>query len=430
MNPRTVRLIDVWLGKPICFVLTALRRLGSAMGPPRGPAAPVRKILLIKMIEQGATVLAYRAILRAVELVGRENVYFMVFRENRFILDLLDLVPPENVLEIRSKEPLTLMVDLLRMTLRARRAGIDATVDMEFFSRASAIIGFLTGAPIRVGLHRFTSEGPYRGDLLTHRHQYNPFLHVAAAYYLLVESVKIDPAQTPQPKVLVPQVDFTPPRFVPAANQVAAVQATLDRLAKRPVARPIVLLNSNASDLLPLRRWPTENFIALGKRILEEHPQVTLVLTGGHHEAEAGRQLAADISPLAISTAGETSLCDLIVLYTMADVLVTNDSGPGHFATLTGIASIVLFGPETPEVFGPISRSSEVVRLNLACSPCVNAFNHRFSPCDDPLCMKGITVDTVYERVDRRLRQFKAAAKLTIPGAGQQSRPAVVPTVG
>ena len=44
-------------------------------------AEPVRKILLIKMIEQGATVLAYRAIERAVEMVGRENVYFWVFPE-------------------------------------------------------------------------------------------------------------------------------------------------------------------------------------------------------------------------------------------------------------------------------------------------------------------------------------------------------------
>jgi ADP-heptose:LPS heptosyltransferase len=429
MNPRTVRLIDVWLGKPICFVLTALRRVGSRMAPPRGPVPPVRKILLIKMIEQGATVLAYRAILRAVELVGRENVYFMVFKENRFIFDLLDLVPAENVMEIRSKEPLLLMLDLMRMTLRARRAGIDATVDMEFFSRASAIIGFLTGARIRVGLHRFTSEGPYRGDLLTHRHQYNPFLHVAAAYYLLVESVNIDPTQTPQPKVLVPALDFAPPRFVPAADQVAAVQATLDRLAKRSVGRPIVLLNSNAGDLLPLRRWPTDHFIALGKRILADDPGVTLVITGGPNEAEAARQLAASISPLAISTAGETSLRDLIVLYTMADVLVTNDSGPGHFATMTGIGSIVLFGPETPAVFGPISPASEVIRLNLACSPCVNAFNHRFSPCDDPLCMKGISVEMVYERVNRLLRGGKDRFPLPVAGGAQQPQLAVVPTI-
>src|SRR5690242_16044995 len=154
MNPHTVRRIDVWLGKPACFILTALRKLLAPLAWRRAHGEPVKKILLIKMIEQGATVLAYRAIERAVEKVGRENVYFWVFEDNRFILDLLELVPPENVLVVRTGQPLLLLWDLLRTAIKARIIGIDATVDMEFFSRASAILAVLTGARIRVGLHR------------------------------------------------------------------------------------------------------------------------------------------------------------------------------------------------------------------------------------------------------------------------------------
>jgi ADP-heptose:LPS heptosyltransferase len=427
MNPRTIGAIDVWFGKPMCAALTMVRRTLWFFRPPAKAPCTVKKILLIKVIEQGATVLAYRAIARAVEMVGRENVYFLVFEENRFILDLLDVIPPENVLVIRSKKPVTLFWDLVGAVWRARTLGIDAAIDMEFFSRASAIIGYLTGARVRVGLHRFTSEGPYRGDLLTHRHQYNPFVHVAAAYYVLVDSARSDPSQTPMGKVTVPAIDWSPPRFVPTKEETSRVQATLDRLAGRAVARPIVLLNSNASDLLPLRRWPAESFEELGKRILREHPDVTLAITGGPSEAIPARELAARISPGAISTAGETSLRELIVLYSMADVLVTNDSGPGHFATLTDIASIVLFGPETPSLFGPMGKSTEVVRVDLACSPCVNAFNHRFSPCNDPVCMKEITVDMVYDRVRARLLGWKHRTALPILPASQQAQaPAVI----
>ena len=155
---------------------------------------------------------------------------------------------------------------------------------------------------------------------------------------------------------------------------------------------------------------------------------MTLVITGGPDEAAPAQQLAAEISPRAISTAGETSLRDLIVLYTMADVLVTNDSGPGHFATLTDIASIVLFGPETPALFGPLGRTSQTVHLNLACSPCVNAFNHRFSPCNDAICMKGISVEMVYERVNRRLGDGNGRLALPITMAAQQPALAAVPT--
>jgi ADP-heptose:LPS heptosyltransferase len=159
----------------------------------------------------------------------------------------------------------------------------------------------------------------------------------------------------------------------------------------------------------------------LGKRILQEHPEVTLAITGGPSEASAARELAARISPQVISTAGETTLRELIVLYSMADVLVTNDSGPGHFATMTDIASIVLFGPETPDLFGPLGRGSEVVRRNLACSPCVNAFNHRFSPCNDPVCMKEITVEMVYERVHLRLLTRHRRMSLPVAAVPQHS---------
>src|SRR6202043_3032098 len=151
LNPQAIRRLDSWLGKPACLALTVLRRIGALFSLGRREMEPPQRILLIKMIEQGATVLAYRAIARAVEKVGRENVYFWVFDENRFILDLLGLIPPENVLVVRTKKPLVLLWDLLATAWRARRLGIDATVDMEFFSRASAILAFLSGARRRVG---------------------------------------------------------------------------------------------------------------------------------------------------------------------------------------------------------------------------------------------------------------------------------------
>jgi ADP-heptose:LPS heptosyltransferase len=427
LNPQTIRRLDSWLGKPVCLALTVLRRLVEVFAPAGHDAEPPKKILLIKMIEQGATVLAYRAIDRAVEMVGRENVYFWVFDENRFILDLLELVPPGNVLVVRTKKPMVLLWDLLATAWRARQLGIDATVDMEFFSRASAILGFLTGAKRRVGLHRFTSEGPYRGDLMTHRVQYNPYLHTAAAYYLLIEALLADPRQVPLMKVPVPSIDFTPPRFAPSEKEVERVRSILDRVAGRKVSGPLVLLNPNASDLLPLRRWPTERFIELGRRILDEHPQVAVAITGAPGEQEAAERIAESIGPRGrvISLAGHTTLRELIVLYTLADLLVTNDSGPGHFSSLTGITSVVLFGPETPSVFGPLGENIRAVRADLACSPCVNAMNHRFSPCNNNVCMQMISVDQVYGIVDERLSR-EPKLRLTVLPVEATSRVAGV----
>jgi ADP-heptose:LPS heptosyltransferase len=70
---------------------------------------------------------------------------------------------------------------------------------------------------------------------------------------------------------------------------------------------------------------------------------------------------------------------------------------------MTDIHSIVLYGLETPALFGAIGGRSHIIHTGLACSPCVNAFNHRFSPCKNNLCMQSISVEEVYQAVHASL---------------------------
>ena len=419
MKATTMTAIDRRLGKPLCAALTGVRRLAQFVGRTPSYDEPPRSILFVKMAEQGATVLAYRALCRGVELVGRENVYFWVFEENREILDLLDVVPPANVITVRSKNLITFTIDILRSLWRIRRLGIDATVDMEFLARAPAVLAFLTGAPRRVGLHRFTVEGPYRGDLLTHRVQHNPYLHTAAAYYVLVEALRGSPADVPLLKYQIPPVDGSPPQFRPSDEECRRLRALLEQLAPHSVGSPIVLLNPNASDMLPLRKWPTDRFVELGKRILASRPEATLVITGAPSEQSAAAEVVRAIgSSRVISVAGKTTLRELMVLYTIADILVTNDSGPGHFASMTDIDTVVLFGPETPALYGPLGKNSHVLWNGLACSPCINPFNHRISPCNDNVCMSSISVAQVFSQVQELLAQRARRAVKAVRSEG------------
>ncbi|MDY6987705.1 MAG: glycosyltransferase family 9 protein [Thermodesulfobacteriota bacterium] len=395
-----MRRIDVWAGKPCCGALTLLRKTGRCLWAGQNRQGPPKKILFIKLVEQGSTVLAYRAICRAMEMVGRENLFFWVFEENKEILDLLNVIPPENVLVTRSSGFGIFCFDVMRTLFKIRRMRIDATIDMEFFARAPAILAFLTGAAKRVGLDRFSSEGPYRGDLLTHRIQYNPYLHVAKQYYLMVESLLTPPDEIPMLKCRPPQLDFAPPCFKPSKGEVEHVQGVLNRVAGRSVESPIVILNQNASDMLPLRRWPAERFVELAKEVLTLRPDANIVMTGAPSEQSAVAKTARAIgSAQVVSVAGKTSLRELLVLFSMADILVTNDSGPGHFSSMTDIHTVTLFGPETPALYGPLGKNTHIVWSGLACSPCVNVFNHRFSSCRDNVCMKSISVAQVLEVV-------------------------------
>ena len=100
MNPKVIRQLELWLGQALCALLTLHRRLVDTLRSP--PRHTPTRIAFIKLIEQGSTVLAHAAVQRAVELVGRANVYWCVFEENREIVEILDLVPAPNVVAIRT----------------------------------------------------------------------------------------------------------------------------------------------------------------------------------------------------------------------------------------------------------------------------------------------------------------------------------------
>ena len=99
--------------------------------------------------------------------------------------------------------------------------------------------------------------------------------------------------------------------------------------------------------------------------------------------------------PRCVNFAGALKLAELPILYSMATLMVTNDSGPGHFSSVTPLPTFVLFGPETPKLYGSLGNSTPIF-AGLACSPCVSAANHRKTPCTDNKCLQAITVEQVY----------------------------------
>ena len=413
ISVSTMRRVDRWLGVPACFLLTLVRRLfgrGRSSDLPR-----VSRVLFVKLAEQGSTVLASRAIRRAIRLVGAEHVYFLLFEENRKVLDAMALIPESNVITIRTGSIAATVTGALAAVSRMRRAGIDAAVDLEFFARSSAVLAFLSGARWRSGFHAYAGEASYRGDLMTHRVSFNPYLHTSQAFDLLVAALERAPDLFPAFDVHLPIQEEALPVFEPTSQETADVRDLLGQLAGRDPAGRLILLNANASDIMPLRRWPVERYVELARRLLERYPDVVIGFTGAPDEAVSIDALVSTVnSERAVCLAGRTSIRQLLTLYGLAEVLVTNDSGPAHFGALTSIDVITLFGPETPTLFRALTPRSHVLWAELACSPCINAFNDRLSSCTNNLCMQSITVVQVFDEVcriyeARRLRVGAAA---------------------
>jgi len=398
MNENTSRRLDLWIGIPLCWLLTQWLRLGRLFSRRRSVVEGPSKILFIKLAEMGAIVLTVPAFEAARRRVGQKNLFCLMLAGNRDVHDLLRFFHDDNLLVIRDRNLWTFAVDVLRVLARCRRESIDCVIDLEGFSRISAILTGLTGARIRVGLDRYTTEGLYRGDFFTHRVAYNYYNHASVQFLTMVEAIDASPGNAPLLKRHMELGDYRLPSFEPSEGEAEEMRSLIARKCGGDPGRPLVLLNCNLIDLLPLRQWPRNNFLQLGRRILERHPNATLLLTGLPEAREASELLASEISPQrAVSVAGDTTLRGLVTLFTMADLLITSDCGPGHMAALTDIPIITIFGPETPQLYAPLSPYNHSLWAGLACSPCLHAFNHRKSPCGNNVCMQSITVDAVYQ---------------------------------
>jgi ADP-heptose:LPS heptosyltransferase len=282
--------------------------------------------------------------------------------------------------------------------------GIDAAVDFEFFARASAVLCYLSGAVVRVGLHGTGAPAPYRGDLMTHRIRYDPNLHTSQLFLLMVEAIGVPSDKVHELLDAPPPTSAEYPRFAVEDAEMAELRSRLRNEAATEEPFPLVLLNANASDLIPLRRWPTECYVQLARRLLDAYPTLYIAFTGSPEERCELEPVMKEIgSDRCFCMAGRTTLRELLVLYHLAEVLVTNDSGPAHFAALTPIETVTLFGPETPALFGAQSPRSHILWKGTPCSPCVTAYNNRVSTCRNNRCLQDIGVDEVFHVVSRLL---------------------------
>jgi ADP-heptose:LPS heptosyltransferase len=142
-----------------------------------------------------------------------------------------------------------------------------------------------------------------------------------------------------------------------------------------------------------------QNYTALIKRILGRFNAVVVLIGLEGASRDAAEIIGCVGSERCVDFTSKTSFKDLLDLLNLADVLVTADGGPAHFAAQMPIKSIVLFGPETPVLYAPLGGNATSLSAELACSPCLSAHNHRKTTCADPKCMHAITVDEVFGAV-------------------------------
>ena len=392
MNIDLQRFIDRWAGIPLCAAVSAVDAVMRRLRPAPAIARPPRAIVVILLSEMGSLVLANDMFARLKARYPNAPLHALLFRKNREILDLMQVMDPTNVHTVDDRSLTSLLSSLAKAIGELRRANVDVAIDCELFSRISSLLSYASGAAVRVGFHRHTQEGLYRGSHINRPVPYNPYHHISAQFLTLARA--IDSTAVPKSKLAVVASPQPPPHVQLDSALIQGIQTRLAQDFPAIAGKPLVLVYPGGG-ILPIRAWPLASYTALCEGLVADGCAVAVI--GLKDDQALARQLVANVqasfpaSPVIDLTGYTRSISELLALFHVARLLVTNDGGPGQFAALTPIWTLMLFGPETPGLYAPLTPKCHSFYSQWPCSPCLTAYNHRTSYCDgDNQCLKVI----------------------------------------
>jgi heptosyltransferase-2 len=240
----------------------------------------------------------------------------------------------------------------------------------------SALIPLFAGIPERIG---FIGEARYGLLNRWHKLDERALPLMAERYAKLAERVD-DPPQRPlHPTEL--RVD--------EANR----SATLSRLSLDH-SRPVIAMCPGA-EFGPAKRWPTRHFAALATRLAAKGNAIWLF--GSNKDQPVGDEIVALSHGAAVNLCGRTDLYAAIDLLSLAQCVVSNDSGLMHVAAALHRPLIALYGSSSPAHTPPLTPGARLLSLNVECSPCYQ----RECPLGHFKCMNGLMPQWVDAEIDQ-----------------------------
>lgn len=162
------------------------------------------------------------------------------------------------------------------------------------------------------------------------------------------------------------------------------------------IQRPLIIINPGAY-YGSAKRWPAEKHAELAS-LLQRKIRAQVLIIGSAEETPLTEAISSRMSERPHVLTGKTSLPRLAALLSLADLFVTNDSGPMHMANFLKIPLVALFGPTEPARTGPYQQPSMVIHKGAPCWPC----SYRQCPFDHN-CMMDISPEEVLQACQKLL---------------------------
>lgn len=244
-----------------------------------------------------------------------------------------------------------------------RNEQYDLAVDLQGLLR-SGIITMATGAPVRIGFSEAREGSSLCYNLKV---KGGKDVHAVDRYMKIAGALGCD-----EENIIFP--------FSLCSGEMSNIEGI-----KRDLKAYAVIVPGARWDT---KIWAAENFGRLASLL----PLKSIVI-GSRSDMEIAQKVVQASGGKAISIAGNTSLKELVELMRNASFAISNDSGPMHIAAGFNVPVFAIFGPTSPQRTGPYGKGHTIIKSDLDCAPCFR------KQCDDLRCMKGITVEQVYERI-------------------------------
>jgi heptosyltransferase-2 len=390
MARALLRLVDRSFGRLLTRAILLYEGARGALGGRRrgapGGASDIkpRNILVIKLVGLGDTVLMLTPLARLRREFPGARITALVTPLSQGILAVQPQVDETIVFDVFGAD--RGLMGLLKVIRLIRRKGFDCVIDFEQYFHLTSILAYLTGARTRLGLY---FDGSPRKGVFTGAVRSDPDRHMVDSYMRLLEPLGIaaEPVEELE-RVHVPDEDYRP------------VEAWLEGhgIGSDDV---LVGMHPGSGPRAPAKRWGAARYAEIITRLRSEY-RARVIITGDAGE----KDLAASIVDLAggegvYDASGEFSIRQTAALLKKCRLFISNDTGPMHIAAAVGTPTIGIFGPETPVRYAPVGRANTAVYSRIHCSPCVHIYAGVVNDCSEGHCMKQISVDQVWDAVQR-----------------------------
>jgi lipopolysaccharide heptosyltransferase II len=351
-----------WKTPKPSFLLTHYRR--GVYVPPETPKLKPFRILIRGSNWLGDSVISMSAV-RAIK-AGRPDAHITVLAPEK-IAPVWKLVP--EVDEVISPKGRSLFgaVRLIR-----RQAAFDVAILFPNSLRVALEI-WLAGVPRRVGYRGHHRRG-LLNQIIPERSRLGPIEHQVLHYLQIA-------------------------REVGGPAEPAVVRGFLPRAKSNGAGAKIGLCPG--AEYGPAKRWLPERFAEVATAVSAQRP-VQWILFGTAADAEIGATIEASVGAHCTNRIGQTTMNELIAELSECALLLTNDTGTMHLATILAVPVVAVFGSTEPNLTGPLGSASYVFRHQVECSPCFL----RECPIDFR-CMKAVTVPEVIEAVSSLLEKWE-----------------------